>query len=79
MKNCTGEVIKAVIEVKIDERFCKGCGLCVAVCPADVLVIKETVNAYGVNAASPCDGSECKGCLRCTDICPDAAIEIYCD
>jgi len=65
-----------VIRVRIDERFCKGCGLCVYFCPAGVLSIRETVNAYGINAASPGDGYECKGCLRCTDMCPEGAIEI---
>ena len=68
-----------MIFVKVDERFCKGCGLCVMVCSQGVLRINPEVGPQGLNTAGTVEGPVCKGCLRCTDMCPDAAIEIFRD
>jgi len=60
----------------IDSDRCKGCGLCVSVCPKNVLEITNTVNAKGhfpVFQASP---EDCIHCTMCCIMCPDVAISI---
>ena len=64
------------VEVAIVEKFCKGCGLCVAICPNGMIFLKEAVNEQGVNAAEIKDEHACKACMNCVLVCPDACIEI---
>ncbi|NLW50624.1 MAG: 4Fe-4S dicluster domain-containing protein [Candidatus Brocadiaceae bacterium] len=64
-------------EVIILERYCKGCGLCVAFCEHGKLVIDPRPNKRGVQAAVVQPDVECTGCLRCTAVCPDAAVEVF--
>lgn len=62
------------IEIVTDR--CKGCELCVSVCPKDCIVLDtEVVNVKGVNPAKYVGG--CIGCASCTLICPDVCIELY--
>jgi 2-oxoglutarate ferredoxin oxidoreductase subunit delta len=72
----TGEDISVAIEVELVEKYCKGCGLCVAVCPHGVIYMKETVNEKGVNAAGVKNDGACKGCMNCVLVCPEACIAI---
>ncbi len=60
----------------INKEFCKGCGMCVAVCPVNALVIGETFNKSGTKIAELRDEEKCIGCGRCFMICPDFAIEV---
>ena len=53
----------------IREKWCKGCNICVAMCPKNVL----TLSGGKVSAEKPDD---CIGCLLCESICPDFAIEV---
>lgn len=62
--------------VRIDPERCKGCELCVSVCPRKILKLHEGINSRGQNYACVTDQRQCIGCLQCTDICPDTAIEI---
>ena len=60
--------------VRILEEYCKGCGLCVAFCPKDVLRISSRLNAAGLNPAEVVPDGDCSGCRNCLTVCPDAAI-----
>lgn len=60
----------------VDTVRCKGCVLCVSVCPKGVLAMSTSINPKGHHTAEVVDGTACIGCLQCTTICPDAAIEI---
>ena len=60
--------------VKILEKYCKGCGLCVEFCPKGVLRISSRLNPAGLNPAEVVPGSDCSGCRNCITVCPDAAI-----
>ena len=63
--------------VTIDEGFCKGCGLCVAVCPAHVLELdmaRITPKGYHPGACVVVAG--CTGCCTCALMCPDVAITV---
>ncbi len=65
------------MRVQIREARCKGCELCVAVCPQECLVTAKALNARGVHAARFDESyGECRGCMNCVLICPDLAIEV---
>jgi 2-oxoglutarate ferredoxin oxidoreductase subunit delta len=61
----------------VDGRYCKGCGLCVAVCPRDCIVLDpETITDKGYHPAMLTDESRCTGCASCALMCPDVAITV---
>lgn len=63
--------------VTVNEGRCKGCGLCVSVCPKKILELdKNRLNEKGFNPASVADSEKCIGCAFCAVICPDAVITI---
>ena len=52
--------------ITIDENRCKGCELCVSVCPKGVIHIADHFTARGYRPASLDDpGGLCTGCLLC--------------
>lgn len=64
--------------VTVDEKLCKGCGLCVHSCPKNVLELSEhKLNANGYPVAEPVRKENCIGCAFCAIMCPDCAIEVY--
>lgn len=63
--------------VVIDAEECKGCGLCVEVCPPSVLKISEALNRMGYHPAEYL-GVACTGCGVCFYVCPEpGAITVY--
>ncbi len=60
----------------IDEDRCKGCGLCVTVCPKNVLEISEQVSPKGYFPAFQARPEDCIFCALCCVMCPDVAITI---
>ena len=60
----------------LDENRCKGCGLCIAVCPKNVLEISSEVNAKGYFPAHRARPEDCIYCSTCCIMCPDVAIAI---
>lgn len=61
----------------IDEKICKGCGLCISVCPKKLLrLATEKMNDKGYNPAVLTDEAACIGCAMCGVICPDSAITV---
>jgi 2-oxoglutarate ferredoxin oxidoreductase subunit delta len=64
------------LHYRIDVDRCKGCGLCVTVCPKNVLEISEQVNTKGYFPAYQARPEDCITCALCCTMCPDVAITI---
>lgn len=64
-------------KVIIDHDACKGCNLCVVVCPVKILELSDRVNGKGYNYASVRDPEACTGCANCAMVCPDSCITVY--
>ncbi len=60
--------------VHIDTETCKGCDLCIPVCPPHVLSMSSVTNAVGYRYPLLVDG--CTGCGRCQAICPDFCLTV---
>ena len=61
----------------IDPETCKGCGLCVSVCPRQILALDgAALNAKGYHPSAVSDMARCIGCAMCATVCPDVAIVV---
>ena len=56
--------------VRIFGHWCKGCGLCIALCPGDVFVTGQDGRPLAAYL------ERCSACLWCVEHCPDFAIRI---
>ncbi|MDR7868659.1 MAG: 4Fe-4S binding protein [Sporomusaceae bacterium] len=56
--------------VTVEERLCKGCGICVHFCPAKILELTP------VGKIKVIDGDKCMGCKACEHRCPDFALSV---
>jgi 2-oxoglutarate ferredoxin oxidoreductase subunit delta len=64
--------------LEIAEEHCKGCGLCVDVCPKHVLELDVAlVNGLGYHPVRLTDADACTSCALCARICPDAVLTVY--
>ncbi len=71
---------KAKGYVVINPELCKGCYLCISVCPVKGLGVSNKINQKGYYPVEFQEGDEdkkCTGCANCATICPDIAIEVY--
>ena len=68
--------------IVIDQTLCKGCGLCIDVCPKGLIHIAQELNLTGYYPAE-CKGEGgenpegCTGCALCAVVCPEIAFEVY--
>lgn len=67
---------KKKIKFTIDFEKCKGCSLCVGVCPQKLLELSDKVNKRGTKYVVIKDEDKCTACGLCVMMCPDSAIEI---
>ena len=67
---------KGRITIRIDEDLCKGCWLCIAVCPRKAMGFAANINISGFHPACTLDSENCTGCAQCALMCPDACITI---
>lgn len=65
--------------IVVDEGLCKGCALCLGVCPKDLIYMSaDRFTPKGYRPAELVDPQgECTGCAICAVICPEAAIRVY--
>jgi 2-oxoglutarate ferredoxin oxidoreductase subunit delta len=63
--------------IEVNEKYCKGCDLCVGACPQHVLALNEDrLTAKGYHPAYLI-AEGCTGCAICAVVCPEAAITVY--
>jgi 2-oxoglutarate ferredoxin oxidoreductase subunit delta len=55
--------------VLLHPDWCKGCGICVELCPVNVLALENEKVVIK-------DGAKCIGCDICELICPDFVIKV---
>jgi 2-oxoglutarate ferredoxin oxidoreductase subunit delta len=61
----------------VDEHYCKGCGLCIGVCPKAIIVLDpDKITDKGYHPAMLVDESKCTACTNCALICPEVAITV---
>jgi heterodisulfide reductase subunit A len=65
-------VIEPIVAAFVDKEACRGCGLCVALCPYGALDLEDTPDGRKVKLIS----ASCKGCGICAATCYRHAISI---
>ena len=65
-------IVEPIISVLADEDACRGCGLCVALCPYGALEIQHTEKGRKVHVINVA----CKGCGVCAATCYQHALSI---
>ena len=64
-------------KLTFNEDRCKGCGLCVSVCPKKILQLSETrFNKEGYSTVECTDMTQCIACAMCATMCPDVVIRV---
>lgn len=64
-------------KVTFNQDICKGCGLCVPVCPVNILALDEqAINRKGYHPATVVEPEKCIGCANCALMCPDLVITV---
>lgn len=61
--------------ITIAVERCKGCELCIAACPPEVLTMSADVNASGYRY--PVLHPGCTGCTACQMVCPDYVFDVF--
>lgn len=56
---------------------CKGCNLCVSVCPKKIIFLSDKLNDKGYRVATVTEQDNCSSCASCARICPDGVITVY--
>ena len=56
--------------IDVVEKWGKGGGRCIAICPKKVLELNDQVKSVAVRP------EDCIGCRQCENICPDLAITV---
>ncbi len=78
----TDEVLSAttsdgLTRVIVNLGFCKGCEICVEVCPKSVLRMVVAMDRWEGATVEIVDIDACTACMLCENQCPDFAIEVY--
>lgn len=63
--------ILAIPDIEIRETWCKGCEICVVVCPQNCLKMNDAKKAVVT------DPSTCIRCMLCEWLCPDLAVNVH--
>ncbi|GAB4033078.1 MAG: ferredoxin family protein [Elusimicrobiota bacterium] len=64
-------------KIEVDETKCKGCYLCIQVCPKKCIEKSDKFSKTGYYPAKYAKEGCCIACQSCAKICPDLAIKVY--
>ncbi len=67
---------EGVVEIDVDTFLCKGCGICVEMCPRKVFEWSKELSEKGVHYPVPINAEKCVKCKLCELLCPDFAIAV---
>jgi 2-oxoglutarate ferredoxin oxidoreductase subunit delta len=62
--------------ITVNPEWCKGCHICVEVCPRHVLAVDREVFRRGFHPVVVAKPEDCTTCLQCELLCPDLAITV---
>ena len=62
--------------ITVDKACCKGCDICLSVCPNKIFVRSKKRNNYGSNMPEVTNAEACVVCRICERLCPDGAINV---
>ncbi|WML42994.1 4Fe-4S dicluster domain-containing protein [Neobacillus sp. PS3-40] len=68
---------KKDFHITIDEELCKGCSICVSICPTKTLSISKDPNKKGYYSAIQHSPEDCIGCNKCALMCPEVSIRVF--
>lgn len=64
-------------KVTFNEDRCKGCYLCIEVCPKKIIEkASDRLNSKGFNPVTVKEMDKCIGCAFCATMCPDVVITV---
>ena len=63
----------------VNEKYCKGCGICIEICPEKVFEMTDKINEMGYHIPDPINRDKCILCHQCEMYCPDQAIVVLKD
>ncbi len=63
-------------KIVLNADWCKGCHICVAVCPRQVLEVDEGSYLRGFHPVTVARPEDCTACQQCEFLCPDLAIAL---
>jgi 2-oxoglutarate ferredoxin oxidoreductase subunit delta len=67
---------EGIVEIDVDTFLCKGCGICVEMCPRKVFEWSKELSEKGVHYPVPVHAEKCVKCKLCELLCPDFAIAV---
>jgi 2-oxoglutarate ferredoxin oxidoreductase subunit delta len=62
--------------IHINQKWCKGCYICLEVCPKKVFEKSKEVSEKGFNPVFVAQPEQCTACLQCEMLCPDLALSV---
>lgn len=67
---------KREYRIEVLEPLCKGCYICVGICPKDVFEVGPRPGPGGFRPVEVARPEACTGCRLCVIYCPDFAVEV---
>lgn len=64
------------MEIRIDQERCKGCDLCLKLCPKKVFEETQSIGTEGFKLRAPVKIEDCSECGFCQYFCPEGAISL---
>lgn len=64
------------MNITIDKVYCKGCKICINVCPKGIFKLSNERQSYGMLLPYAAEKERCIGCKICELMCPDGCINV---